>query len=174
VNKNEAPAQYFKMHNPHMVEPSVSKEEDDIITFCVQVPETAILKKDLSAVEFLKIVKKTYENWVIPGTANPDSSPGLRHNVSNTVTIKADEWDEVARYIYDNRDCFSGISMLADFGDKAYMQAPMERVESDEDVVKWNELVASYQPVDWSLFVENDDYTERRLSVACAGGACSI
>ena len=174
VNKNEAPAQYFKMHNPHMVEPSVSKEEDDIITFCVQVPETAILKKDLGAVEFLKIVKKTYENWVIPGTANPDSSPGLRHNVSNTVTIKADEWDEVAQYIYDNRDCFSGISMLADFGDKAYMQAPMEKVESEEDIDKWNKLVAGYQPVDWSLFVEGDDYTERRLSVACAGGSCHI
>jgi len=174
MNKTERPLEYFKLYNPKMVEPSVSNDYDEIITFCVQVPESAILKKDVNAVDFLKMVKKTYENWVVPGTANPNSSPGLTHNVSNTVTIKADEWEEVARFIYDNRQCFSGISMLADFGDKAYRQAPMERVESEEDIKRWNEMVENYQPVDWSLFHENDDYTEIQMTVACANGKCEI
>lgn len=174
MNKSEKPLEYFKLHNPKMVESSVSNDYDDIITFCVQVPESAILKKDIDAVDFLKMVKNTYENWVVPGTANPDSSPGLTHNVSNTVTIKADEWDDVARFIYDNRQCFSGISMLADFGDKAYKQAPMERVESEEDMKRWNEMIEYYQPVDWSLFHENDDFTEAQMTVACAGGKCDL
>jgi len=174
MNKTEKPLEYFKIHNPKMVEPSVSNDYDEIITFCVQVPESAVLKKDLGAIDFLKMVKETHENWVIPGTAKPDSSPGLTHNVSNTVTIKADEWDDVAKFIYDNRQCFSGISMLADFGDKAYQQAPMERVESEEDIKRWNEMVKNYQSIDWALFHENDDYTEIKMTVACAGGACQL
>jgi len=173
-NKEEKIAQYFQLHNPHMVEPSVSNDYDCVITFCVQVPESAILKKDIGAVDFLKMVKSTYENWVLPGTANPGSSKGLTHNVSNTVTIKADEWEEVAEYIYENRQCFSGISMLADFGDKAYKQAPMEKVETEEDIKKWNDLVSKYQPVDWSLFHETDDFTEMQMTVACAGGQCNL
>ena len=96
------------------------------------------------------------------------------HNVSNTVTIKADEWEDVAKYIYENRECFSGISMLADFGDKAYQQAPMEKVETEEDAKKWNEMVSGYIPVDWSLLNESDDFTETRMSVACSGGNCSL
>lgn len=174
MNRNEKPAQYFKLYNPHMVEPSLSNEYDDVITFCVQVPESAVIKKDIGAVDFLKMVKATYENWVVPGTADPDSSPGLTHNVSNTVTIKADEWDDVAKFIYENKKCFSGISMLADFGDKAYKQAPMEKVESEEDIEKWNKLIESYQPVDWELFKENDDFTEMQTIVACANGSCDI
>lgn len=174
MNKNEKPLEYFKYHNPHMVEPSVSNEYDEVITFCVQVPESAIIKKDINAVDFLKMVKSTYENWVVPGTAKPESSPGLTHNVSNTVTIKTDEWDDVAKFIYDNRKCFSGISLLADFGDKTYKQAPMEKVESEEDIKKWNQLVENYQPVDWSLFHESDDYTEIQMVQACAGNKCEI
>ena len=173
-NKNERPAQYFKMNNPHMVEPSVSNENDEIITFCIQVPESAILKKDLGAIDFLKMVKSTFENWVLPGTADEKSSPGLTHNVSNTVTIKADEWGEAAKFIYENRNCFSGISMLADFGDKLYNQAPMERVETEEDLKKWKELTEKYKHVDWSKFSELEDYTSRQLNLACSGGSCEL
>lgn len=174
VNKQEKPAQYFKYHNPHMVEQSVSDQNHDVITFCLQVPESAILKKDLSAIDFLKMVKNTYENWVMPGTAIPESSPGLTHNVSNTVTVKAEEWEEVTKFIYENRHCFSGISLLADFGDKLYRQAPMERVETPEDISKWNELVSSYKEVDWAAFKEDDDYTEQQKTVACANGQCEL
>ena len=174
TNKQEKPGQFFALHNPAMVEESVSNPNDNVITFCVQVPDTAILKKDIGAIEFLEKVKSTYENWVLPGTANPDSSPGLYHNVSNTVSIKEDEWDDVARFIYDNRQCFSGISLLGDYGDKTYKQAPMEKVVDGKDAEKWNKLVGSYAPVDWSMLQETEDYTERRLVAACAGGACSI
>lgn len=174
VHKNEKPAQYFKYYNPHMVEESYADDDHEIITFCLQIPESAILKKDLSAIDFLKMVKSTYENWVMPGTAIPESSPGLTHNVSNTVTVKAEEWDEVTKFIYENRYCFSGISLLADFGDKLYKQAPMERVETPEDIERWNQLVSFYKEVDWGLFREDDDYTEQQQTVACANGQCEL
>lgn len=174
VNKNQPYAQFFKLFNPHMVEESKSNKNDEIITFCIQVPESAILKNDLNAIDFLKMVKKTYENWVLPGTARPDSSPDLTHNVSNTVTVKIDEWDDVTKFIYDNRKCFSGISLLADFGDKIFEQAPMEKLSNDKDVAKWNDIVLNYRPIDWSSFTEIDDFTERQQTIACANGKCEV
>jgi ribonucleoside-diphosphate reductase alpha chain len=173
-NKVEAPGQFFQLHNPHMIEDSVSNKNDYVITFCIQVPELAILKKDLSAIDFLKMVKSTYENWVVPGTARPDSAPGLNHNVSNTVTVKPNEWDEVTKFIYDNKECFSGISLIADFGEKIYAQVPFEKVETEEDIKKWNEIVNNYRPVDWSKLEELDDDTSLNMTVACGAGGCEL
>jgi len=174
ANNVESPLAYYKMHNPDSVEKSVWGSEDEVITFCVEVPENSIIKDDLSAIEFLKIVKSTWENWVKPGTARPDSSPGAVHNVSNTVHVDENEWDEVADFIFKYRDCFSGISLLPKIGDKLYHQAPNERIVSGDDIKKWNELVAKHKEVDWSSFSELEDYTSARHTVACANGVCEI
>ena len=168
------PLQYFKLWNPQAVEKSVWSHNTDCITFCIQVPETAMVKGDLSAIEFLETVKSTYLNWVVPGTARPESSPGLTHNVSNTVLVGEDEWDDVADYIYDNKELFSGIALLPKTGDKIYDQATYERIESPEDIEKWNELIKTYSHVDWTSLSENEDYTSLRETVACAGGACDV
>lgn len=172
ANPVEQPLKYFELHNPKMVEKSVWGTDDKVITFCVDVPESAILKSDLTAIQFLDNVKKTYENWVLHGTAKPESSPGLTHNVSNTVLVDAHEWDEVTKYIFKYRNCFSGISLLPKSGDKIYRQAPFEKVETEADIKKWNELISEYTPVDWELFEENEDYTSLKEVVACAGGSC--
>jgi ribonucleoside-diphosphate reductase alpha chain len=172
ANSVEQPLRYFALHNPKMIEKSVWGTNDEVITFCIEVPPTAILKNDLTAIQFLDNVKKTYENWVYYGTARPDSSPGLTHNVSNTVLVDEHEWEKVTKYIFENRHCFSGISLLPKSGDKIYKQAPFEKVETEADIKKWNELVREYQPVDWSLFEENEDYTSLKDVIACAGGSC--
>lgn len=174
ANNVESPLAYYKLHNPGAVEKSVWGAEDEVITFCIEVPEGSIVKDDLTALEFLAIVKSTWENWVKPGTARPESSPGAVHNVSNTVHVAEDEWDEVSDYIFRHRDCFSGISLLPKIGDKLYHQAPNERVVSEDDVKKWNELVAKHKEVDWSSFSELEDYTSARHTVACANGVCEI
>jgi ribonucleoside-triphosphate reductase (thioredoxin) len=158
--------------NPQAVEKSVWGKEDDVITFCVQVPSSAVVKDDLTAIDFLKKVKSTYENWVLPGTARPESSPGLTHNVSNTIEVADDEWDAVSDFIYENRYIFSGIALLSKMGDKIFDQATMERVETEDDIKRWNKLVNQYNSIDWSTFKENSDNTSLRETVACAGGAC--
>lgn len=172
ANPVEQPLCYFELHNPKMVEKSLWGSDDKVITFCIEVPKNAIIKDDLNAIQFLENVKNTYENWVLPGTAKPDSSPGLTHNVSNTVLVDKNEWDAVAEYIFKNRHCFSGISLLPKKGDKIYKQAPFERVETQADIKKWNMLVSEYNSVDWSLFEESEDYTSLKDVVACAGGTC--
>lgn len=173
-NSVQMPLQYFKLWNPQAVEGSVWGKNDEVITFCLEVPDSAVIKGDLTAIEFLDKVRNTYKNWVLPGTAKPESSPKLTHNVSNTVHVADDEWDEVIDYIYKYRDCFSGIALIPKAADKVYEQAPNECVITEEDIKRWNNLVQSFHSVDWTTFQELDDFTSARETIACAGGSCEI
>lgn len=175
ANRLDPVYQHFHENNPHACEPSVwsSNGTDDVITFCVEAPLEAITKDDISALELLAIVKLVQENWVLPGTALPDSSPALYHNVSNTISVKADEWDAVADYIYRNRELFTGISMLADNG-SMYQQAPHEQIQNGDDELAWSFLTEGYQRVDYTSLNEEDDNTALKDITACAGGKCEL
>jgi ribonucleoside-diphosphate reductase alpha chain len=109
---------------------------------------------------------------VRPGGAAVTRSPGLHHNVSNTCTVKPGEWDGVAEFIWQHRDNFTGVALLAEDGDKRYAQAPREAVSTEEDILKWNRLV--YHPVDYTTLKEQTDETALKEVAACAGGACEI
>jgi ribonucleoside-triphosphate reductase (thioredoxin) len=173
ANRKEPVYAFFKQTNPQMTEVSVyNPETDDVITFPTEAPKGAILRKDLNAIQFLELVKLVQQCWVIPGGDLASRSPDLHHNVSNTCTVRGDEWDEVASFIWANRRFFTGISLLQDAGDKAYAQAPREEVCSEVDVAKWNSL-RPYR-VDYTEMREESDETELKESVACAGGACEI
>jgi ribonucleoside-diphosphate reductase alpha chain len=139
ANLTEAPYQYFKAHNLRAVERSVWNPNgtDAVITFCIEVPESARTLNDVGAVELLKFVKLTQENWVNHGKrADRCTAPWLRHNVSNTITVRDNEWDDVAHFIYDNRDAFAGVSLLPMGGDLDYPQAPFCAVLTFDEIVK--------------------------------------
>jgi len=164
--------QSFKSVNPGMC---VRKPDGKfVIEFPVEAPPAAIVRKDLNAISFLEMVKSTQQNWVITGTARPDSFPGMNHNVSNTVTVREDEWEKVAEYLWDNREFFTGVSLLPVTGDKDYLFAPNEEITTESDETRWNNLLAQYKPVDYTTLVENEDSTDLTSEPACAGGACSI
>lgn len=91
ANKMEAPAQYFESINPLAVEESVwsANQTDNVLTFCIEVPDGSKTKNEMSALDLLKMVQLTQQNWVESGT-NLDLcvQPWLRHNVSNTINVK--------------------------------------------------------------------------------------
>lgn len=164
--------QHFQATNPHMC---VRKPDGKwVIEFPVEAPEGAVLKEDLTAIQFLEMVKSTQQNWVMPGTARPESSPGLNHNVSNTVQVKPDEWDAVADYLWENREFFTGVSLLPNTGDKDFAFAPNEAIVTEADEARWNQLLAHYKPVDYTLLIEEEDATDVVQEPACAGGACEV
>ncbi|WP_306520369.1 ATP cone domain-containing protein [Gemmatimonas sp.] len=165
--------QWFKLNNPHMTEASAwDPDTTDVITFPVTAPTDAILRKDVGAVQFLEYVRLVQQHWVVAGRRHETYNPGLHHNVSNTVTVRDDEWDAVQQFIFENRQYFTGISLLRETGDKVYTQAPREEVTTEMDMAKWNALV--YNTVDYTALWEGTDMTTLADTVACAGGACEI
>ncbi len=171
--RTETVYQFFRRHNPHMTEVyGMKPDTTDVITFPVEAPEGAITKKDLSATQFLEIVKLVQEHWVKPGTAHEDYHPGLYHNVSNTVVVRPHEWEAVADYIWEHRAIFTGIAILPASGDKDYPQAPLEEVCTPQDIARWNAL--RYNPVDYGALRETADETNFKEIAACAAGGCEL
>ena len=139
ANVLEAPYQHFKTYNPQACYKSSwsANNTDEIIKFPIEVPDGSKLKNQLPAVEMLEIVKQTQKNWVQSGkNKHLCTQDYLCHNVSNTVTVKPEEWDDVTNYIYNNRKYFAGISLIPQSGDKDYTQAPFTTVYTSREIVK--------------------------------------
>ena len=163
---------FLRSCNPQMC---VRKPNGDwVVEFPIEAPQGAILKEDLTAIEFLEKIRSTQQNWVVPGTARTEAAPGLTHNVSNTVQVKDDEWDKVADYLWRNQKDFAAVSLLPALADKQYSFAPYEAVTTPEDETRWNQILSRYVPVDYTKMVEEDDATDLQGEAACAGGACLV
>jgi ribonucleoside-triphosphate reductase len=140
ANEDELLVDFFKGQNPKAVEKSVWNPNgtDVVLTFCVTASPDALTKRDVNAVDLLNKVKLTKENWIDAGK-RPElcAQPWLSHNVSNTISVKDDEWDHVESFIYDNRHAFAGISLLPEGGDLDYPQAPFCEVLGAAEIVDY-------------------------------------
>ena len=137
MNKESEITQAIMKTNPYMVEDSVwsAGGTDVVVSFPILPKKGSMYKDNLLGVKHLELVKKAQKYWVEAGT-NEDlcADKGVRHNVSNTIIV--DDWDEVEKYVFENRHSFAGISFLPMSGDKDYNQAPNTAVITAKDMVK--------------------------------------
>ena len=168
--------QHFADCNPDSIESSVydSSGNTKVISFAVEGPKNGIYRDEMTACRHLEIVAKVQRHWVQAGRANETFSPGLHHNVSNTVTVRANEWAGVADFIWNNQTMFTGVAMLPEMGEKAYAQAPLEAVTDEADMDRWLKIHKSFRAVDYTALLEQSDETTLKEIVACAGGACAL
>jgi len=145
MNKESEVTQAIQRINPHMVEESVwsAGGTDVVISFPIVPKEGSIYKDELIGVDHLEKVKLAQKHWVNAGT-NEElcADKGVRHNVSNTIIVE--DWDEVERYVFENRHSFAGISFLSATGDKDYNQAPETAVISAEEMVNKYDTAAIF------------------------------
>lgn len=138
ANHNEEPAKFFEAMNPDAVEISTWNRsgKDKLLTFCIEAPEGAIVKDDVDGVSMLQRVKLVKEAWVDQGK-RPDlcRHEDLSHNVSNTIHVKHGEWEDVTKYIYENRNIFAGVALTSSFLDLDIRQAPNTRVREHSEIV---------------------------------------
>jgi ribonucleoside-diphosphate reductase alpha chain len=174
-NKIDNVYQYFRLFNDKHCEESVwsANKTDDVVTFPIEITNGALTKKDLDAFKHLEYIKTTQQNWVLPGTTKHNKKK-TTHSVSCTVLIKEGQWDEVATYLYENRDYFAAVSLLASTGDKDFEQAPMEDMITEKDEKLFDRLSKSLSPVDYTVLEETTDETNFQQVLACAGGNCEI
>ena len=136
LNKESEITQAIIKSNPYMVEESVwsAGGTDVVVSFPIIPNEESIYKDDLIGVSHLELVAKAQKYWVETGT-NVDlcADKGVRHNVSNTILV--DDWDQVEKYVFENRHSFAGISFLSMSGDKDFNQAPNTAVITAKEMV---------------------------------------
>ena len=174
VNKADPVYKYFKKHNPHMCEESVwsANNTDDVITFPIELNGQNIITKDkLTAIQHLKYAKFVQRNWVLPGTTERNEKP-VTHNVSITVEVEENEWDEVIDYLFKNKSYFAAVSFISKI--TGYKQLPYERIDTEEKEEMLKFYKDNYKVVNYEEFIEDEDNTDMRKEVSCAGGKCEI
>ncbi|PCJ96823.1 MAG: hypothetical protein COA52_01030 [Hyphomicrobiales bacterium] len=138
MNKETEVAQLIKEKCPYMIEESVHSagNTDYVIAFPIIPHPNSIFKDELKGIKLLEKVKFIQQTWVEEGT-NIDLcvKEGLRHNVSNTIDVPDGKWDEIGKYIFDNRNHFAGISLMGEYGDRAFPQAPNTTVVNEDEII---------------------------------------
>jgi ribonucleoside-diphosphate reductase alpha chain len=165
VGKAEAIYTYLSIYHPEMLEDDFFKPHlQSIVSVPQRAPEGAVTRKE-SAMDLLERIKTINKNWIKPGHRKGSNM----HNVSATVTIKHDEWEQVGEWLYENKEYFTALSFLPeDLG--TYVQAPFETITEEQ----FNEAIKSLHQVDLSKVIEMSDNTALQDQAACAGGACEI
>lgn len=138
VNRGDPTLPLIAESNPLCVEASKWGQEDDCVSFCCEVSDKAMLRKDFTdPVDHLKIIAFVQREWVLPGK-DPSLCvvPWLCHNVSNTVTIPPDAWDRTERFVVQNKHSFAGLAFLGSSGDIEYPQAPFQEILTAKEIVR--------------------------------------
>jgi ribonucleoside-triphosphate reductase len=165
VGKNEPMYKYMMDNFPMLVEDCKFKPHvEAVMSFPQKAPEGAILRSE-SYLDLLERVRKFNIEWVHKGHRTGDNF----HNVSCTISLKAEEWEGCGQWMWDNRDSYTGISVLP-YDGGTYVQAPFE----DIDEAAYEEMFKHLHAIDLTQVIEFDDNTALSDQAACQGGGCEI
>ena len=134
-------------------------EHTTVFSFPMKTPKGAVCRMDMTALEQLNLWKTYATSW-------------CEHKPSVTISVKEDEWVDVAAWVYENFDSISGISFLP-FSEHVYRQAPYQDCTEEE----YKEaLKAMPKNVDWAELskYESQDYTIASQELACTAGGCEV
>ena len=165
VGKNEPLYKYLAQTNPTLVEDDFFKPTTEaVISIPQKAPDGAITRTE-SALDLLKRVSLVYKQWIEPGHRSG-------HNVKNcstTVTVKDSEWEIVGKWMWENRELYTALSILPeDLG--TYVQAPFEEITEQQ----FNLMAKSLNDIDLSKVKEIEDTNHLQEELACASGSCEV
>jgi len=129
-----------------------------VMEFPVKAPETAIVAKDVSAIEMLTEWKRLKEHFT-------------EHNPSVTIYAGDGEWIKIANFVYENWDIVGGLSFLPR-NDHVYQLAPYEEITKEE----YEKRFSALGKIDFShlMYYEQYDQTNGAKEVACSAGVCEL
>jgi len=165
VGKIEPLYAYIKEKVPALVEDCFFKPHiEAVLSIPQRAPKNSILRTE-SFLDLLERVKAFSKDWIKTGHRNGENT----HNISCTVSLKADEWEACGEWMWNNRTYYNGLSVLPHDGG-TYVQAPFE----DITVEKFHSMVQYLSDIDLTQVIEVEDITDHKAEPACAGGLCSV
>ena len=174
ASKHEPAAQILQATNPHLFE-----EDGDqwLLTFPMWTPEDAITRDDVSAADFLDNLYNVYDAWIKPGR----NRGSFDHNISNTITIRDNEWSTVASSLTENSHRIGATSFMAYFNDQAPIRGmPRVRVNMDDldhpNTKKWHALLDQWQPVSYATTAVGGEevYDPSTTTNGCDSERCNL
>ena len=165
VGKNEAIYKYLSKSHPELIEDEYFRPHDTaVISVPQKAPAESILRTE-SPFDTLERVKRVALEWIQPGHRRGSNT----HNVSATISLKENEWDEAGEWMWSNREYYNGLSVLP-YDGGTYTQAPFEDINEAE----YNKMSKVLSDIDLTRVIESDDNTDLSGELACAGGNCEI
>ena len=165
VGKNESIYQYLAFKHPTLIEDEYFRPHDTaVISIPQKAPKGAILRTE-SPFQLLERIKLVANEWVKSGHRTGSNT----HNVSATVSLRAEDWELAGEWMWKNREHYNGLSVLP-FDGGTYVQAPFEDCTKE----KYEEMLTALTEVDLSKIVETEDNTDLSGELACAGGSCEV
>jgi ribonucleoside-diphosphate reductase alpha chain len=165
VGKNESIYKYLFENHPMLVEDEFFRPHDTaVISVPQKAPEGSILRTE-SPFKLLERIKKVATEWVMPGHRKGSNT----HNVSATVSLKPEEWEDAGKWMWDNRKHYNGLSVLP-FDGGTYTQAPFEDIDEGTYINRLQHL----KDINLENVTETEDNTDLSGELACAGGSCEI
>jgi ribonucleoside-diphosphate reductase alpha chain len=165
VKKDDSLAKYLSITIPELVEDDLFSSTGIVVTIPQESPRGAVNRHTESAETLFNRIMLYNKQWVSPGHRYGEN----KHNVSCTISYKKEEIDFLRVALWENRDDYTGISLLP-FDGGNYKQAPFE--DCDKEIFdKYSEMV---KEVDLTRVIEMDDNTSHTETLACSGGTCEI
>ena len=158
---------FMNNHHPELITIMDYDPKTAVVGIPLNAPENGVIRDNETAIQMLDRVKLFNEEWVHNGHVRGDNM----NNVSATVSIRDHEWKPVGEWMWNNRNSYSGISVLPHDGG-TYRNAPFEEV-SDEVFNRKVDYINNNE-IDLTMIIEEIDNTTQSDSAACAGGACEI
>lgn len=165
MNNADPLAGYLSQAIPDLVEADKYGTNGIVVSIPQKSPEGSIVRHQESALKLFDRAMRYNRHWVKNGHRSGDN----RNNVSCTISVKEDEWDSLRDKMWDERDLYSGISLLP-YDGGTYEQAPFEEV----DKATYEELSKKVTNIDLTKVIESEDNTDRLKQIACAGGVCEV
>ncbi|MCU0353304.1 MAG: hypothetical protein MUD08_06120 [Cytophagales bacterium] len=164
IGKNEALYHYLKQNHPVLIEDDLLNPKQGIVCIPQKAPEGSITRQE-DVLDLLGRIRRFSEEWVKSGTRDGVNT----NNVSATVSIKANEWEKVGKWMWENKASYNGLSVLP-FDNGNYKQAPFTDITAGE----YEQMEQALTRLDLTQVIESDDETLHNLEAACAGGQCQI
>jgi len=158
---------YFMANHPDLIKEMDYQPGSAVIGIPMKAPSSAIMREEESAIQFLERVKRFNEEWIQTGHR---TGPNY-NNVSATVSIKDNEWDDVGNWMWINRKVYSGISVLP-FDGGTYADAPFTDCTKYEYDKRMKYIRDN--PIDLTRIKEEFDNTNLKGELACQGGSCEL